>query len=191
MFYLADGTVPRSIPVWSVPLPMRPVSGRVGSGDGQGSGGAEGQMSMTRCFTGPLTVGLLCALCLGGCAAGGAADIPPASGIATGSTARATPPVLDEKLDCRRINGRMQVHILQIRDRLGEAPGLYDALGDLLGPLMASGATERVDPASAEDVAQLKAYNALLAKKGCPTFDLSAELKPHPVTHTPRPAAKP
>jgi len=92
---------------------------------------------------------------------------------------------VERQLDCRRINGRMQVRILQIRDRLGNNAGLFESIGDSLASWVAS--SDRLDPASQRDVAQLQAYNTVLARKDCPTFDLEAELKPHPITHTPRP----
>jgi len=95
----------------------------------------------------------------------------------------------EKALNCRRITGRMQVRILQIRDRLDDQSG-YAALvvRQLVSPFGAPAASQ-ADRASitARDVAILKAYNAELAAKKCPTFDLETELAPQPITHTPRP----
>jgi hypothetical protein len=54
------------------------------------------------------------------------------------------------------------------------------------------GTKEGTDPDSryARDRAVLEAYNNQLAAKGCPTFNLVAELKPKGVTETPSPVAK-
>jgi hypothetical protein len=96
-------------------------------------------------------------------------------------------------LDCRKLTGRMQVRILQIRDYT-ERPGstglshvVQTATTAVLG-----GTKEGTDPASryARDRAILEAYNNQLAAKGCPTFDLVAELRPKAVSETPTPIAK-
>lgn len=87
----------------------------------------------------------------------------------------------------------MQVRILQIRD-YAERPGstgfshaMQTATTSVLG-----GTKEGTDPASryARDRAVLEAYNNQLAAKGCPTFNLVAELKPKDAVVTPSPVAK-
>lgn len=112
--------------------------------------------------------------------------------ITTSSTARAGYSVAAgafDDLDCRRLNGRMQVRILQIRDRLGETQNpMYTALQSVLGVFQASSSAERqVDRATASDLQVLQQQNDTLKRKGCPQFDLSKELQPHPMRHTPKP----
>lgn len=101
----------------------------------------------------------------------------------------------DEKaLDCRKLSGRMQIRILQIRDRSGgygatwASRGMQTATGAVLG---GTAYGTNVDAQRARDLAMLEAYNAELKAKNCPVFDLAEELKPKPVDATPRPAAKP
>lgn len=140
------------------------------------------------------------ACCAGGCASTpGDAPKPIASSSAQPPAAQAsaaptaggytlTPEEL--ALDCKKITGRMQVRILQIRD-YAERPGstgfshvMQTATTSVLG-----GTKEGTDPESryARDRAVLEAYNGRLAEKGCPTFNLVAELKPKSVMETPRP----
>jgi hypothetical protein len=87
----------------------------------------------------------------------------------------------------------MQVRILQIRD-YSDRPGttglshtLQTATTTVLG-----GTKEGTDPDSryARDRAVLEAYNNQLAAKGCPTFNLVAELKPKSIGETPTPVTK-
>lgn len=93
-------------------------------------------------------------------------------------------------LDCKKLSGRMQVRILQLRDA-GErkrstdiARGLQTASNAAFG-----GSSYGTDPDGEHrrDRAILNAYNRQLAAKGCKTYDLDAELRPKPVTETPRP----
>jgi len=122
-----------------------------------------------------------------------------AGGHETGSIARRAPVAqaggeATDPLSCRRITGRMQVRILQVRDRLETGrPSFGAALGQMLnsGFLRTQGSSDAIVQRTADDVAALKAYNRELAKKKCPTFDLAAELKPQPLSHTPRPIIPP
>jgi hypothetical protein len=97
------------------------------------------------------------------------------------------------KLDCKRLTGRMQIRILQIRDRTVETGTSVasQAMQSAFAPLV-GGSMRGADPAAehARDLAQLEAYNRRLAEKGCRTFDLAAELRPKPVSETPRPLPK-
>jgi hypothetical protein len=98
------------------------------------------------------------------------------------------------KLDCKRLTGRMQVRILQSRDASTRPEGsdASRAIKSVTTPLLGS-TSFGLDPVgqAARDRAVLEAYNRQLAAKNCATFDLEAELKPKPVTETPRPTAKP
>lgn len=91
---------------------------------------------------------------------------------------------------CRKINGRMQLLILQIRDYPDRAKGSQIAQGiqGITVPLF--GGTQRgLDPDAQyqRDVRKLEAFNARLAKLKCPTFDLQAELSSRDIKRTPKP----
>lgn len=95
-------------------------------------------------------------------------------------------------LDCKRLTGKMQVRILQIRDYDPNAnsSGVSRSLQSVHAPII-GGSTAGVDPEGRyrSDRAMLEAYNRRLAEKKCRTFDLEAELKPKPAGSTPRPVA--
>lgn len=101
----------------------------------------------------------------------------------------------DRNLDCRRITGRMQVRILQIRDRLEPTGGSFSGIvksafaagNDLLSVQAVNSGDYSLQARTTNDVAILSAYNRLLAEKNCATFDLEAELQPKPIKHTPMP----
>lgn len=100
----------------------------------------------------------------------------------------------DKALDCKQLTGRMQVRILQVRDYSERektslvSRGMQTAASTVFG-----GATHGASPDGdqARAVAQLEAYNQLLAAKNCRTFDLASELQPKPITATPTPKPKP
>ncbi|HXF53767.1 MAG TPA: hypothetical protein VNK52_06540 [Hyphomicrobiaceae bacterium] len=93
-------------------------------------------------------------------------------------------------LDCRRLTGRMQVRILQLREHAQNAKSSEVArlAQQTLTPLT-GGSLHGANPdlQYQRDLAMLHAYNRRLAEKKCPTFNLEAELQPQPVTSTPRP----
>jgi hypothetical protein len=139
-------------------------------------------------------------LVLGGCAStpgpgpvAAPAEAPPAQKSAAASTGSYTLNAEELALDCRKLTGRMQVRILQIRDyserqgSTGFSHVVQTATTSVLG-----GTKEGTDPDGriARDRAVLEAYNNQLAAKGCPTFNLVAELKPRGVMETPSPVAK-
>jgi hypothetical protein len=96
----------------------------------------------------------------------------------------------EKELDCKKLTGRMQVRILQIRDfntrqqTSATSHTLQQAATALFG-----GSTEGVAPSQryAKDRAVLEAYNGQLAAKGCPTFDLESDLQPKDTKEMPRP----
>lgn len=104
----------------------------------------------------------------------------------------------ERALDCRRLTGRMQVRILQVRDRAPKSDAAYVAYMKsalrasrnlmLRGSTRAGEGTQ--EERAARDIAMLRAYNQLLAQKGCPAFDLEAELKVKSLAHTPRPVRR-
>ncbi len=91
------------------------------------------------------------------------------SDIATGNIGSST--------DCRRLTGRMQVRILQIRDRRNEKPSLVSraiawAMQPFHGPSVASAEAGN----TVADVRDLQTYNRALKARGCASFDLATEL---------------
>lgn len=97
-------------------------------------------------------------------------------------------------MDCKRITGKMQLRILQIRDYDPNAKSseVSRSLQSVHAPII-GGSTFGVDPDARyrADRAMLEAYNRRLAEKKCRTFDLAAELKPKPPGDTPRPTMAP
>jgi hypothetical protein len=96
------------------------------------------------------------------------------------------------ELDCRKLTGRMQIRILQVRDYAERSKS--SAVSRLAQQALTSitgGSQYGTDPDGQyrRDLAMLHAYNRRLAEKKCPTFDLESELKPQPVRNTPRPVA--
>lgn len=87
----------------------------------------------------------------------------------------------EDKLDCKKLNGAIQIAILQLResDKTPRPSGSAVAAGAVISPVM-GGARYGTDPDGgiARSRARVRALNARLAEKKCPTFDLDAELKP-------------
>jgi hypothetical protein len=92
--------------------------------------------------------------------------------------------------DCKKINGRMQLLILQIRDYPDRDKGsmLARGLQSVTVPLL-GGTRTGLDPDGRyqRDLRKLQAFNARLAQLNCPTFDLEYELSVRDVRHTPKP----
>lgn len=142
---------------------------------------------------------LVAAACLAaqGCSGtdgpGSAALSPPVAPVTAQAPAASYQLSAEEQaLDCKKLTGRMQVRILQIRDH-GTRPTTSET-SQVLQSTVSSviGVTQKpVDPGSryAQDRAQLVAYNQQLAAKGCKTFNLDEELQPKPVSATPTPKA--
>jgi hypothetical protein len=140
---------------------------------------------------------VLAALAVGACGKDGGASLAPTIGQKVPDTYVAGKPyqLTQEELglDCKRLTGRMQVRILQVRDtevRGGSskiAQGAQAAVTPILG-----GATRGADAAydHARDRAHLDAMNKQLAAKDCPAFDLEAELQPRSIRDTPTPVPK-
>jgi hypothetical protein len=96
------------------------------------------------------------------------------------------------ELDCRKLTGRMQVRILQVRDYAKREKSSAIARITQQGTTQILGGTQHganPDSQYQRDVAMLYAYNRQLAAKKCPTFNLETELQPQPVERTPRPVA--
>ena len=145
--------------------------------------------------------GLLAAsLLLAGCASengGATAALMTPVAASTSSAATAGGYVLsagEQKLDCKQLTGRMQLRILEIRDynERAQTSAFSRALQSGTERLFGGGKTG-IDPGGqyTKDRAMLEAYNKQLAAKGCPTYDLDAELKVKDVKVTPYPVNKP
>ncbi len=96
--------------------------------------------------------------------------------------------------DCKKLTGRMQIRILEIRDY--DERNRTSAISRSLQSGVAAvtgGTTAGTDPsgAYAKDRAMLDAYNAQLAAMGCKTYDLNAELQPKDFRATPSATIKP
>jgi hypothetical protein len=98
----------------------------------------------------------------------------------------------EQQLDCKKLAGAVQIAILQLRDsdQTPRPSASAVATGAVISPVM-GGARYGTDPdgSIARSRARVRALNAKLAEKGCPTFDLDAELKPGN-TATPTPAKR-
>lgn len=108
----------------------------------------------------------------------------------------------EKALDCKKLTGRMQVRILQIRDYESTSKGSMVARGLQSAVSKATSSSSygtSPDEQHARDRAMLDAYNAELAAKNCRTFDLQKELAPgqsakatpYPIDKTPAAAKKP
>ena len=86
----------------------------------------------------------------------------------------------EKKYDCKKLTGKMQVRILQIRgyDTRAKASSLARTTQAVTTPIF-GGTKEGLDPDGQyrRDRAMLDAYNRELTAKKCKTFDIEAELK--------------
>jgi hypothetical protein len=96
----------------------------------------------------------------------------------------------EQKLDCKKLTGKMQVRILQMRDQRERT--LTSTASQLIQrgvvPVL-GGSPHGANPGEdiKRDRAWLEAYNAQLAAKKCPTYDLENELQPRSIRDTPQP----
>jgi hypothetical protein len=99
----------------------------------------------------------------------------------------------EQKYDCRKLTGQMQIRILQMRGYDSRKKSSMAARGvqSITTPIF-GGTKEGTDPDGQyrKDLAQLEAYNEQLAAKKCKTFDLQAELASTANDLTPTPTKK-
>jgi hypothetical protein len=99
----------------------------------------------------------------------------------------------EKKYDCKKLTGKMQVRILQIRgyDTRAKASTLARTTQSVTTPIF-GGTKEGLDPDGQyrKDRAMLEAYNRELANKNCKTFDIEAELGKAEGTPEPIPTKK-
>jgi hypothetical protein len=145
-----------------------------------------------------LAAAVLAALSCAGCAGSGAGLT---SGIAPPESAPSYSPgggyalsASEQDLDCKKLTGRMQIRILEIRDynERHQASAFSRALQSGAAAIT-GGSAAGTDPDGdfSRDRAMLAAYNKQLAAKGCKAYDLDAELKPKDFHETPNPTIKP
>jgi hypothetical protein len=93
----------------------------------------------------------------------------------------------EQKFDCKKLTGTMQIRILQLRAATTLAPTseVSRSAQALAAPIL-GGTTHGTAPGSerARDVAMLHTYNRRLVEKGCPSYDLAKALSSN---ETPRP----
>ncbi|MCB1520497.1 MAG: hypothetical protein KDJ37_07970 [Hyphomicrobiaceae bacterium] len=92
-------------------------------------------------------------------------------------------------LNCRKMAGRMQVRILELRGPAGKPRqnSLAEGLQSAVTPIF--GGTKRGANAAddfARDVAKLREMNTILKARNCPHYDLDAELAQPASAPTPR-----
>ena len=96
----------------------------------------------------------------------------------------------EQKYDCRKLTGQMQIRILQMRGYDSRKKSSMAARGvqSITTPIF-GGTKEGTDPDGQyrKDLAQLEAFNQQLAAKKCKTFDLQAELASTENDATPTP----
>ena len=106
----------------------------------------------------------------------------------------------EQKLDCKKLNGRINVRLLQLRAELADKSvptGVAQSLQQVTAPalkLMFGGdsayGTDRAGQLRA-DRAIIDGYNAQLAARNCQPYDIAAELKKGPNDPPPSPLPKP
>lgn len=122
----------------------------------------------------------------------GSAELTPVAGSKAGGGYVLS--AAEQELDCKKLTGRMQIRILEIRDfnERSQSTGLSRVLQSGVAAVT-GGSTAGTDPSGqyATDRSMLDAYNKQLAAKGCKTYDLEAELKPKDFKETPNATIKP
>jgi len=96
--------------------------------------------------------------------------------------------------DCKKLTGRMQVRMLQIRNVPGSVrtSELARTIQKSAKPVF-GGTSHGADPDAqyAADVSMLEAYNRRLVEKNCASLDLQKALAPSKGTDTPQPTVPP
>lgn len=90
------------------------------------------------------------------------------------------PSAAETALDCRKLNGSMQIIVARLKDHHNR-PKPSAAAAMAQGAVAAVKGRRNVMDLDAElqrERARLVAYNTLLAEKKCPTMDIDAALKP-------------
>lgn len=140
-------------------------------------------IDMTQIFKPHGLIAVLMSLALAACASSTTSIEAPTANVAASSG--------DDDMSCRQLTGRMQVRLLEYRDRANQSKttsmsrGLQSAVTSIFG-----GSKAESDPDGEYKRArqQLEAYNARLAAKNCKTFDIERELQSSATGATPTPS---
>ena len=121
---------------------------------------------------------------MAGCASGandtGGLSIAPAAGpssvpVSTAGVARLD----DAEIDCKKLTGRMQIRILELRTyaTTAQTSGLSRSMHSA-GKTVFGGASAGIDPKGehASDLATLETYNRQLVSQDCKSFDIQQTL---------------
>ncbi|MFV0369731.1 MAG: hypothetical protein ACK5KM_14860 [Hyphomicrobiaceae bacterium] len=95
----------------------------------------------------------------------------------------------EKALDCRRMAGKMQIRILELRDGGARSFGSTAAEGLQRAVVPLFGGTNRGQSAATDaqrDLARLRAMNTELIARKCPHYDLEAELAKDKKAASPR-----
>jgi hypothetical protein len=87
----------------------------------------------------------------------------------------------EQALNCKQLTGSVTIKILQMREAQNRAPpSAVAALAQNAVRPVIGGATygSNIEADLRRDRARLEAFNAQLARKDCPVFDLAKELRP-------------
>lgn len=133
---------------------------------------------------------VLCAGCASQSLPTGSTNFTPASGpVAEFVPANYTLSPEEAEFDCKRLAGKVQIRILELRSRLSleETSALSRTLQSATTATPLGGSTAGLDPKGerARDFAMLQAYNAQLASKNCRSFDLAKALSSSETVPTP------
>jgi hypothetical protein len=152
-------------------------------------------MRLTNCRRASVIVSV--SVLLGACASQSgpvALDVAgPSTGTGPATTADHTLTDKEKGLSCKKLTGRIQVRLLQIRDYNPKTKVSTASRTLQSGATTIFGGTNvGLDPDKdhARQVAILEAYNRQLAAKGCRTFDLAAEFDPKRYKEIPTPLEK-
>lgn len=100
------------------------------------------------------------------------------SGAVTASGAY-TPSAAEKALDCRKLNGSMQIIVARLKDHHNrpKPSGVAAAAQGAAASLKGRDNVMDLDAELQRERARLAAYNTLLAEKKCPTMDIDGALK--------------
>lgn len=145
----------------------------------------------------PLLLAAGMSLCAGACAQNGPSLAPQIGQKAPDTYKLGQPYQLSQEelgLDCKKMTGRMQIRILQVRDvsLRSNTSAASRTIQQTVTPVL-GGTSHGADPVrdQSRDRAWLEAMNKQLAAKKCAVFDLESELRPHSIRDTPTPVPNP
>ncbi len=129
-------------------------------------------------------------LFLGACAGGSSV---PATGVGQIVDGRYVLSAEEQALDCRRLNGRLQVRILELRGEefKTQPTAVSSGMRSVTSTVLLTGTAANADERRARNRPMLEAYNRRLGELGCPSYDLTKELAARPSAPSPSPTIPP